>query len=30
MYVKQTLLYVTIIIVFSIWITYDIIKNKKK
>ena len=30
MYVKQTLLYVVIIMIMSIWMTYDIIKNKKK
>jgi hypothetical protein len=30
MYIKQTLLYVTIILIASIWITYDLIKSKKE
>ena len=30
MYVKQTILYVVIIMAFSIWFTYKMIKDKNK
>lgn len=30
MYVKQTILYVTVVMAFTIWFTYKMIKDKNK